>query len=309
MKLNRRYALAAALLAAGALGAGYVGLRQTAAVAPPLAARLGATQQPAPIALPVAAPVVTAAAAPEKAPVPVAITLLLLGEDPRLATADCPVQLDLAPQPYAMLGLTLLAPCRPSQRVVLRHGGLAITAKTSATGALFLTLPAMEKTAAVAVRFGDGQSAAAQIQVPELAGVRRFGVQWLAADAFQVHAFERGADYGAGGDVHAANPQSPTAGAPASGGFLTLLGNGQVELPMQAEIYTYPADGATPVRLVVEAAVTAQTCGRELLGELLDSTGGGTTVTDLSLMMPECDAVGDILVLNNLASDLRIAAR
>ncbi|NCO16743.1 MAG: hypothetical protein GW902_05885 [Alphaproteobacteria bacterium] len=308
MKLDRRTALAAALLAAGALGAGYVGLRQPAAV-PLLETQLGTAPQPVAITPLVAAPTATAPVALVKAQAPAAIARLLLGEDPRLASAACPLALDLAPQPYAMLGLTLLAPCRPDQRVVLRHGGLAITAQTSATGALFLTLPALEQAAVVAVRFGDGQSAKAQIEVPELAGLRRFGVQWLADDAFQVHAFEGEADYGATGDVRAANPQQPVAGKPATGGFLTILGDGRVDLPMQAEIYTYPADPAIAVRLVVEAAVSAQTCGRELLGEMLDSTGGGTTVTDLSLMMPECDAVGDILVLNNLAPDLKIAAR
>ncbi|MDP3958917.1 MAG: hypothetical protein Q8Q26_02355 [Pseudorhodobacter sp.] len=308
MKLDRRTALSAALLAAGALGVGYVGLQQTAAV-PLVQAQLGTAPRPATITPQVAAPTGAASVELVKAQAPAAIAPVLDTEDPKLASAACPVQLDLAPQPLAMLGLSLLAPCRPDQRVVLRHGGLTITAKTSATGALFLSLPALEQAAVVAVRFNDGASAEAQIGVPELAGLRRFGVQWLADDAFQVHAFEGEADYGTAGDVRADNPQQPVAGVVPQAGFLTVLGDRHVDLPMQAEIYTYPADPGIAVRLVVEAAVSAQTCGRELLGELLDSTGGRTTVTDLSLMMPECGAVGDILVLNNLTSDLKIAAK
>jgi len=79
-----------------------------------------------------------------------------------------------------------------------------------------------------------------------------------------------------------------------------------VDMPLLAEVYTYPAMGSADV--VIEAAVTAQTCGRELLGETLLSEAGRVTVTDLTLAMPDCDAVGDFLVLNNLVPDLTLVA-
>ncbi|MDZ4135016.1 MAG: hypothetical protein U1D06_05395, partial [Paracoccaceae bacterium] len=137
---------------------------------------------------------------------------------------------------------------------------------------------------------------------------QRFAVQWLAEDAFQVHAFEGTAAYDAPGHVSAQNPHRPLAGIPTQGGFLTLLGDGSVDLPMRAEIYTYPVDPGADVRVVVEAAVTAATCNRELLGEILSSLHGVLSVADLTVEMPACDAVGDVLVLNNLTSDLKIAA-
>ncbi|MDZ4096724.1 MAG: translocase, partial [Paracoccaceae bacterium] len=136
---------------------------------------------------------------------------------------------------------------------------------------------------------------------------RRFGVQWLAEDAFQLHAFEGAADYGMPGHVSAADPEMPVAGMLAKSGFLTLLGDDQVTLPMLAEIYTYPANGNIDVRMIVEAAVTTKTCGRELLGETLASIGGAVTVKDLTVSMPGCDGQGDILVLKNLAPDMMIA--
>ena len=49
------------------------------------------------------------------------------------------------------------------------------------------------------------------------------------------------------------------------------------------------------------------TCDRELLGELLISEGGTHAATDLTLATPECDAIGDVLVLNNLLPDLKLA--
>ncbi len=226
------------------------------------------------------------------------------------ATADtaCAVTLDLMAEANAMIGITLVAPCQPNQRVVLRQGGLAVTGQTTQTGALFTAIPAFETLAIVEASFGDGTAQSAQIAMPELAALRRFGVQWQADDAFQIHAFEDGADYGDAGHVSAADPHRPAPGLQSTGGFLTLAGDSTTENPLLAEVYTFPADPAAKPEVIVEAAVTDKTCGRELLAETLTSTGGSVFVTDLTLAMPECDAIGDYLVLKNLVLDLNMAA-
>jgi len=225
------------------------------------------------------------------------------------AVADaCNITLDLMAEPNAMIGITLIAPCQPNQRVVLRQGGLAVTGLTTSTGALFTALPAFETQSLVEVAFPDGQKHSAEIAVPDLATLRRFAVQWQADDAFQVHAFENGAGYDEPGHISAADPNRPLAGMPAKGGFLTLVGDSTTENPLLAEVYTFPADPAAKPDVIVEAAVTEKTCGRELLAETLTSTGGSVFITDLSLAMPDCDAVGDYLVLKNLVLDLNMAA-
>ena len=221
---------------------------------------------------------------------------------------QCPTSLDLQVEPSAMIGLTLSAPCHPNERVVLRHAGLSVTGKTSGTGSLFVSLPALGRTAEVLVRFADSQIVTANIDVPEAAGLRRYGVQWQGKDAFQLNAFERGAGYGEPGHVSDADPQVALAGQPQIGGFLSVLGDDQVDQPMLAEVYTYPADADAPVQIVVEAAITKGTCAREILGETLAEVGGEVTITDLTLSMPDCSAIGDILVLKNLDPDLKIAS-
>ena len=233
-----------------------------------------------------------------KAPVPVA---------PVLADA-CAVTLDLMAEPNAMIGLTLLAPCRANERVVVKHAGLAVSAMTTATGALFTGIPAFETSAKIEVVFADGQAASGSIEVPEVAQLRRFGVQWQENDAFQVHAFENRAGYGDVGHVSGADPHRPVAGLPSRGGFLTLLGDSTAANPLLAEIYTFPSDPAFKADVVVESAVTEATCGRELLAETLNGIGGAVYVTDLTLAMPDCGAIGDYMVLKDLALDLNIAA-
>jgi hypothetical protein len=184
---------------------------------------------------------------------------------------------------------------------VLRHAGLEVTATTTANGSLFMALPAMEALSTVEATFADGKAVSAATAVPELAGLRRFGVQWQGDDAFQVFGYE------AGSTISASAPGiASTGGIGAAGGFLTRLGDDASDVPLRAEIYTFPATG--PSDVVIEAAVTPATCGREIAGKTLASVAGTVIVTDLTLAMPECDAVGDFLVLNNLAPDMTLAA-
>ena len=162
--------------------------------------------------------------------------------------------------------------------------------------------------ATVSVRFANGDMVEANLVVPDAVLLRRFGVQWLGEDAFQLNAFENGADYGEIGHVSAADPKRPLPGQPQKGGFLSVLGDDGVDQPMLAEVYTYPADSTASVKIVIEAAITKGTCARDILGETLADAGGDVTITDLVLAMPDCTAIGDILVLKNLDPDLKIAS-
>ena len=228
----------------------------------------------------------------------------LLAADP---TADCVPTLSLAPRPGAMIDILLTAPCRADERVVLRHAGLAVTYRTNSVGALFASVPALSDAAQISVLFAGGDAGEATLAMPDAASRRRFGVQWMGPQAFGVNAFEHGADFGMPGHVSAADPQKPADSGMPLHGFLTLLGDEEVDTPMLAEIYTFPV-GMADVPVMVEAAITKATCGHEILGETLSADGGNVHVADLSVTMPGCDAVGDYLVLKNLAPDMTLAA-
>ena len=223
-------------------------------------------------------------------------------------STNCPVSLDVMASALATLDLTLQAPCRASERVVIRHGGLTVTGMTSLTGTLFTSIPGMEASGAVSVLFGDGLEVNAVGALPDLTLYRRFAVQWMADDTFQVNAFENGAQFGEAGHVSATNPHRRIASLPMQGGYLSLLGDGAAPLPMLAEVYTFPQAPDETVVLTIEASVTEATCNRELLGEVLLSEAGTVTKTDLTMATPTCDAIGDVLVLNNPLPDLKLAA-
>jgi hypothetical protein len=76
---------------------------------------------------------------------------------------------------------------------------------------------------------------------------------------------------------------------------------------MLAEVYTYPLNPDLTVDMTVEVVLTPETCNRDLLGELVLSLSGDAIATDLTLATPGCEAIGDVLVLNNPHQDLKLA--
>lgn len=217
---------------------------------------------------------------------------------------DCRPSLDVMARPGALLDLTLKAPCAAGQRVVLRHDGLAVTARVADDGKLSTLLPALDKTGTVMVLMPDGARIAAASPV-DLTGVERFALQWQGPDAMQLNAYENGARHGEAGHVWSGNPGVPD---PRRGGHMLLLGDANTDLPLRAAVYSFPADPSRRIALSIEAEVTAQSCATEILGETLHSSGGSVTVSDILFMMPGCDALGDFLVLNNLLAGTTLAA-
>ena len=221
-------------------------------------------------------------------------------ETATLAEGACTTDMSLTAGPQAMISVSIFAPCHAGERVVLRHGGIAVAETLTDHGALQLDFPALDARGELSALFPDATVLRETVAIPD--ATNRFAVQWMGDDAFQLHAFENGADYGQPGDVNAESPVSP------NGGYMVALGNPTLDFPMMAQVYTWPSDTSVVVDVVIEAAVTELTCGRELLGEVVQAKGSNRTVNDLTLAMPDCDAVGDILVLNNPGQDVTLAA-
>ena len=92
---------------------------------------------------------------------------------------------------------------------------------------------------------------------------------------------------------------------------MTRHGSGDLDNPLMAEVYTFPTETAPrggDVSLRVEAEVTAANCGRDLeIQTIATDDIRGLKVQDIVLAMPDCDGIGDFLVLNNLFNDLKVA--
>lgn len=214
---------------------------------------------------------------------------------PAIAANACPVSLDLLDEGNAMIGGTLLAPCLPNQDLVIAHAGMVFSAKTLSTGALFFSLPALKTDGQVDIRFSGGETATGAVPMPDAAGMQRVAVQWPFEDGFVIHAFQDGATFGAQGHIWQDSPNLPDAGAAAMGGYVHLLGDGSVDMPLMAQVFTY--DAATPTEVLFEAAVTETNCAGEMMGDVLFSKGGAVEKSEITVAMPPCDALGEYVHL------------
>lgn len=225
----------------------------------------------------------------------------------------CDIQMTAQATIAAMVNLELHAVCLPDTRVTLHHNGLMISEMTDAQGDLFVTVPAMAEMAVFMADLGGGQGAVASVQVSSLQFYDRAAVQWQGQSGLHLHALEFGADFGGDGHVWDEQAGSLEKTIRGEGGFLTQMGDPTLPESLQAQVYTYPS-GTTArtgdIALEIEAEVTATNCGRDVAAQSMQvSEARQPHVQELQLSMPDCDAVGDFLVLKNVLEDLKVASK
>ena len=231
---------------------------------------------------------------------------------PEIEAAACEISAKARPMAAAMVHLTLTAPCLPNERVTVHHNGMIFTQTTSKTGTLSVDAPALAKTAVFVFAFSNGDGAVAQAKVEDLEDFGRVVLQWKGDTGFQIHALEFGSDYNGSGHVWSGQPRSMASAITGEGGFITMNGDLDAVEPLVAEVYTFPADMKSRdggVTLTVEAEVIQANCGTEIEAKSFELRGDDQLVTqDLSLAVPDCNALGSFLVLNNLLQDMKVAS-
>lgn len=230
-----------------------------------------------------------------------------------VAALSCDIDMTATPQSAAMVKLSLSAPCLPNERVTMHHNGMMFSDVTDSDGSLVLTVPALGKAAVYIASFANGEGAVASTHVSALAFYDRTVVQSDSKSAVSLHALEFGADYGGVGHVSAGSASTIEAATRGEGGFLVTLGSPELENPLVAQVYSFPAGTANrdgEIEMSVEIEVTAQNCGRDIEAQSLQvEQGAAPKVQNLDMSMPDCDAIGDFLVLKNLVNDLKVARK
>jgi len=231
--------------------------------------------------------------------------------DPELQAelAACAVWLVVSPTPGAMLETSVYAPCDGGAAVTLSHAGLRIDLRLAEDGQLLAQIPALTYQASVTLTFADGREHTDQTQVPDLGNIERVVIQWQAPAALTLNAYEFGAGYGDPGHVFPGAPHSPSV---TDQGFLTVLGDPEVDGAHLAQIYSYPR-GESPrtgrVALEIEVPVIDGTCGHPLIANTIELHGAASAqVRQIRLDMPDCDGEGGYLVLPGVLPELQIAS-
>ncbi|KAG1713761.1 Protein translocase subunit SecA [Nymphon striatum] len=213
----------------------------------------------------------------------------------------------------ATVALTVNAPCHTSQPFTVHHQGMMFTAVTDEAGDANINVPALAEVAVMIAAFADGDGAVSTVVIPDFASYDRAVLQWQGDAAVMLSAYEGDALFGDEAHIHADNPGNMDRLTAVEGGYLVQLGDASATDPLMAEIYTFPSGmmgDSLDVMLVAEAEITSGNCGQELNAQSIQvSPTGETSALDLTMIMPECDAVGDFLILQNMFKDLTIASR
>ncbi|TKD18179.1 hypothetical protein FBT96_11255 [Rhodobacter capsulatus] len=208
-----------------------------------------------------------------------------LPQDSGVAPTGCAApQLQAELAPGASVRLTVLAPCHGAEPAEIRHAGLRLPIRLSDDGGWSGLVPAFAEQAVFALGLpGEGTAPQVALRVPTLATVNRLAVTFAPETGLQLHGYEYGAAPGSIGDVSVALPRA--ADTPL-GGWITSFGPPGAAQAVQ--IYSAPA-AMSDIRLVLEAPVTPQTCGKDMAGSVLRQLGKATDQAQLSLAMPGCD--------------------
>lgn len=226
--------------------------------------------------------------------------------------ASCDATLTATPTGGAFVNLLFNAPCAPNERLTVHHNGMMFSQVTDTAGSLFTTVPALTEQAVFIVAFSNGDGAVAQTTVPDMDQYDRVALQWQGQSGLELHAREFGAAYGQPGHYWSGGSQNLEGLAQGENGMVIRLGNARIDEPLVAEVYTFPiakANREGVVDLSVEAEVTDKNCGQEIDAQSLETMAGGQMKTqNLTLFVPDCEAIGSFLVLNNLVSDLKVSS-
>lgn len=229
------------------------------------------------------------------------------------AATECVPIMNAVAGAAATVELAIAAPCYTDTAFTVHHQGMMFSAKTDEHGHSSLAVPALAEVAVVIAAFDHGDGAVATVTVPEFSDYDRAVLQWQGDTAVLLSAYENGAEFASENHIFSDNPGDITRVEAGVGGFLVSLGDATVENALMAEVYTYPTtmvSSVGEVTLVAEAEITEANCESELNAQSIQvGSLGDTTALDLTMVMPDCNAVGDVLILQNMFQDLTLAMR
>ena len=203
----------------------------------------------------------------------------------------CRPDLRLAEAPNGDLSIELDAPCHANTPIEIRVNSLVADVRTDARGKWNQRIPAISSEVSVAIHL-DESTISAKLPLAKAAAQQLVALAWSGPQTFFVQADSMG-----------------TGSEEISSAF-THVGSGE---GASFEIFSSSALdnlGASIVRLSVETKVTEENCGRHV-STLAYQTGylGELRPTEIAYTMPDCGRVGDVVRLQNLLRDMRLASR
>lgn len=209
----------------------------------------------------------------------------------------CDVDLALTETPAGLLSVTLNAPCHANSELLLRLNELTANVVTNARGNWGHRLPVLSDVSTVEITLAD-VTVSGRLRHQSVSGQQHIILAWTGTQTFQIGVDPRF------GDTVARQVIDEEIGA------FIRVGDGT---GAAFEIYTFPAANsrsAGVLRVSVDAEITLENCGKTARTRAYQTGYLGTLrPTEIAYTMPDCDRAGDVVRLQNLFRDLRLAQR
>ncbi|WP_376876185.1 hypothetical protein [Albirhodobacter sp. R86504] len=198
-----------------------------------------------------------------------------------------------------LVAIEFVAPCATDSVVSISQSDVTFKVKTDVDGRLRIEMPALASQPEITVDLPDGTRLTASLTLATPINGERVVLNWEGSQDVALNAYENGAEFGGSGHVFAAAERG-------EGGYVTRLGDADLLNPKLAEIYVARGTQRT-VTFDFEVAVTDATCAQDLSITLVRYGKTARERDTLTLAMPECDAIGDAVVMTLPQTDMTLA--
>jgi len=214
---------------------------------------------------------------------------------------SCDPSLSLTESPAGQLDIVFKAPCHVEKPIKVQVDQLKADATTDHSGSWEARVPALNSRMSVEVFFGD-EAVKGTFEAEHSTPEQHLILAWTGTQVFEIRADVSQTSLG-----RISLMEDELQGLPF---FATRVGDGS---GASFEALSFPADRTgshSVVRLSVDATVTAENCDQEV-ATIAYQTGylGFLRPTEISYTMPSCDRVGEVVRLQNLFRDMRLAER
>jgi hypothetical protein len=223
---------------------------------------------------------------------------------------DCSINLTAKPLRGARIKLELVAPCHKNKVATITHVSLRFNEIVDDSGMITIIIPVLSDPANIEVSFADGISKSISTPVKDLSSAQRTVIAWSGNIDLQLHVDENAFDVSQSKEITTLSARSYKESYLQGGGYLTTLGNADVENGKFIQIYSTDNPNEMFVDFTVVINSPNNWCGAKFLIKTVRYTVDlGPQFASKNVSVRNCSAKNESIVLKNMLRNLIVAQR
>jgi hypothetical protein len=223
---------------------------------------------------------------------------------------DCSLSLSAKSLRGARIQLGLIAPCHKNKIATIIHAGLRFNEIVDNRGRINIIIPVLSDPANIEVSFADGTSKSITTPVKDLSSIQRTLIAWSGRKAIQLRVDETAYDGSQDKQISAQNARSYKESYINGGGYLTSLGNINIEDGSFIQVYSIDNPNGVFVDFSIVLNNPYNNCGGWFSLETVQYTADmGSQSASNNISIRNCSTKNESIVLKNMLRNLIVAQR